>query len=464
MSTSVPVGAVAADVPQPGGAAAAVAIAGLASAAFATFVAFGSPGGRYAADWLVVDAATRLFLVLIDGIFLGIGVHLWARSRAEGYPHDLPRGAAPLILAFVAAANVAVLSNHFLGAWIAVEATTMAAAPLVAAGRSRLASWRYFLFSSVGLALALLGFLCIARGAEGHGELFFHDWLADPGPATPWRTLGVALVLLGYGTKLGLAPMYMWLPETYEEAPPAVAALLAAVQFNVALLALIRVLQVFHDVEAQVVTLELVGMGLASVGLATASLIATTRLRRLIAYASIAHGGVIAIGLGVGGAAAYGVLLYAASNAFIKAILFVTAGNIEHQYGTKETGEIRGVLKRMPYSGAFLMVGTFALLGFPPFGSFLGELLVLSGLVRSGFLFTFAALAFLVSAMFVATGRTVFPMIWGQPAHTAEGARQSLLAGLPAAGFLVALVVLGLHLPAPVNALFQDVASSLGAR
>lgn len=458
------------------GASQAVATAVLVTVAAATLVgamvaAFGGYDGVYAGGYVRLDAATRLFLVLVDTVFLGLAVHLWGRARADLFRMPVSPVFVALNLGFLAAANLVVLSNHLLAAWIALELTTFAAAPLVASAgtpASRRASWRYFLFSTVGLGLVLLGFVCISRGlwVEGYDDgLFVGELIGHvPGGSNPWRTLGVALAVLGYGTKLGLAPMYIWLPETYEEAPPAVTALLAAVQFNATLLGLVRVLQVFRPVDGPMVSQELVALGLASVAVATASLIATRGLRRLVAFASIVHGGVIAIGLGVGGNAAYGVLLYAISNAFIKAILFVTAGRIEAWYGTKDTSEIRAVLRIKPSSGAFLMIGTFALLGFPPFGSFLGELLVLSGLVQAGYLFTFAALAVLVSVTFLATGRTVFPMIWGESTRHVEPAHHSFVSNLPGFGFLVALVALGIHLPEPVNELLKAVAVSLGAQ
>ncbi len=162
-------------------------------------------------------------------------------------------------------------------------------------------------------------------------------------------------------------------------------------------------------------------MGLVSMVVSTFSIIATRNMVRLIAYASINHAGVIAIGLGIGKGASYELLLYVISNAFIKAILFLTAGKIEARYGHEGQRRIDGLLKELPYSGVFLMVGTFALLGFPPFGSFFGELLILSALVGSGHLFVFAAFCLLITMTFVATGRTVFPMIWGESKHKHAG-------------------------------------------
>jgi hydrogenase-4 component F len=187
-------------------------------------------------------------------------------------------------------------------------------------------------------------------------------------------------------------------------------------------------------------------------------------MKRLIAYASINHAGVIAIGLGIGKAASYGLLLYVLSNAFIKAILFLTAGKIKAHYRTKDTRRISGLIADLPYSGVFLMVGTFALLGFPPFGSFVGELLILSALVSSGHMVVFAAFCVLITMTFVATGRTIFPMIWGEPKEKHDWPRQTFLSASPKMVFLAALVVLGIYIPPAVNDVIESVAVSLEAR
>jgi hydrogenase-4 component F len=184
-------------------------------------------------------------------------------------------------------------------------------------------------------------------------------------------------------------------------------------------------------------------------------------MKRLIAYAAINHAGVIAIGLALGKGAAYGVLLYVISNAFIKAILFLTAGKIKAHYRTEDTREISGLIKDLPYSGIFLLVGTLALLGFPPFGSFFGELLILSALVSFGHLYVFAAFCVVITITFVATGRTFFPMIWGLPKKVHNWPRQTFLAISPKAGFFVILVVLGLYIPPALSGLLERVAASL---
>lgn len=441
---------------------------GLVCSALAVVELF-RPGERLLVDdFLRVDPTALLFLLVVNPIFFGVAVY--ARHRVVTHPElatFLTRFAAASLV-FLAAANVVLLANHLFVAWVALEATSLAATRLIVregARSSRTAAWRYLLFSSVGLALVLLGIVCLGRGMEAMGRepSFYLDQATALATAagSAWGKLGLALVILGLGTKLGLAPMYSWLPETYDEAPPATTALLAAIQFNCALVLLFRVVEVFRPTSDALITSELVLMGIVSAAVSTVGLIATRQLGRLIAYASINHAGVIAIGLGVGKGASYGLMLYVVGNAFIKAILFLTAGNITAHYRTKDTREIAGLIKDLPYSGVFLMVGTFALLGLPPFVSFLGELLILSALVSAGQLLVFAALCLLITMTFVATGRTVFPMIWGEPKRPASWARQTFWAASPKLVFLVVLVLLGVYIPSAINDLLQAAAAPL---
>ena len=418
-----------------------------------------------------VDATSRLFLFVLNPIFFGISVYVWSRLSTTPALRPSAKRFAALAIAFLGSANALLVANHLLLLWVALEATTLFAAPLIVRKGSRAsvqASFRYLLFSSVGLGIAMVGFLCLVRGmkAEGLGATLFLDRLVQQvrGEPNVWQTLGLALVLLGLGTKLGLAPMYSWLPEVYDEAPPAVTAMLGAIQFNCTLVVLLRVLQTFRPSHDSFLASELLTMGILSMVVSTFNIIATRNFKRLLAYASINHAGVIAIGLGIGKSASYGLLLYVISNAVIKAILFLTAGKIEAHYRMKDTQKISGLLRDLPYSGSLLMVGTFALLGFPPFASFFGELLILSALVGSGNMMVFAAFCVLITMSFVATGRTIFPMIWGEPKEQHDWPRQTFWATSPKFALLAALVVLGIYVPPFANDLIQQVAASLVER
>lgn len=412
-----------------------------------------------------LDATARLFLAVVNPVYLGVAAYVQGRvARAPQLAAGLERFVAAS-LAFVAACNVTLVANHLELQWLALEASALAAAGMISHGggpAARRAAFRYVLFSSVGLGLALLGLSFVQR-AGGPAAPMLLDRLAESPPTAggPWQSLGLFLLLLGLGTKLGLAPMYAWLPEAYGAGPAAASALLGAVQFNCALVMLLRVVSAYRATAPALVSSTLVTLGVLSMLVSTVNVIATRDVRRLVAYASINHAGVIAIGLGVGGPAAYGLLLYVLSNAFTKAILFVTAGNVRAHFGTDDTRRISGLIKTLPYSGVFLMAGTFALLGFPPFGSFVGELLILSALVSSGRVLVFAVFCALITMTFVAVGRTIFPMIWGESEAAHDRPRQTLADAWPKMMFLVALVALGVYVPSSVGALIAEVAASV---
>ncbi len=424
---------------------------------------------HFAGRYFVLDATSMLFLLVINSVFLGISVYMSSRVSTSRVLADslLPR--TVLTLAFMVGMNLGVMANHLILLWAFIELTTLCAAPLVAQGDTaapRRVAWRYLLYSSISLALTFLGIMCLTRSAHLHGlEINFAldemaKGIASPGDS--WQRLGLALILFGLGSKLGLAPLYSWMPETYEAAPTSTSALLAAVQFNISVVAVFRVLQVFRGQDTDFVSHELLIMGCLSLTVAAVQVMAARNYKRLIAYACVSSSGVIAIGLSVGKAASYGVLLYIVSNAFVKALLFLTAGRLRAVYGTNDVKALSGVIRVLPFSGALFAVGIFALLGFPPFGSFMAEMLILSGIVQNGNLIAFTLMCTMLTIIFVATGRSIFPMIWGPSDHAARQVEASWVTAVPKFGFVLALVLLGVYTPAPISALLLQVALSIG--
>lgn len=424
-----------------------------------------------AGRFLVIDATSLLFLLVVNAVFLGISVYMSSRVSTSRVLADklLPR--STLTLAFMLAMNLGLMANHLLLLWAFIELTTLCLAPLVAQGDAlapRRVAWHYLLYSSMSLALTFLGLMCLTRSAQLQGiEMSFmldEMAMAIPSSGDSWQRLGLALMLFGLGSKLGLAPLYAWLPETYEAAPTSTSALLAAVQFNISIVMVLRILQVFRGQDTGFVAHELLIMGCLSLTVAAVQVMAARNYKRLIAYASVASSGVIAIGLSVGRAAAYGVLLYVVSNAFVKSLLFLTAGRLRAVYGTNETAPLAGVIRVLPFSGALFAVGTFALLGFPPFGSFMAEMLILSGIVQAGNLVAFTLMCTMLTIIFVATGRAIFPMLWNPPAQHLPPVRETWVTALPKLGFVSVLVLLGVYTPAPISALLVQVAQSIGGR
>jgi hydrogenase-4 component F len=423
----------------------------------------------FAQRHLVLDATSMLFCVVINTVFLGICVYLYSRESQSVFLRRDIRSRASLMLLFMGVTNLGVLSNHLVLLWTLIELSTLCAAPLVARGdgvNPKAVAWRYMLYSAMTLSISFLGFVCLTQSAHLRGvEMsFLLDHLGDAltGEHDSWQSLGLSLMLFGLGGKLGLAPLYSWLPETYEAAPTSTSALLASVQFNVSVVAVFRILQVFHGHEHSFVSKELLAMGYLSLVVAAIQIMASSNYKRLIAYACVSSSGVIALGLSVGKAAAYGVVLYIVSNAFVKSLLFLTAGRMRGVYGTNEVGHLSGVIRTLPLAGLLFTLGIFALLGFPPFASFLAEMLILSGIVQSGNLLAFTLMCVMLTVIFVATGRTVFPMLWGQPKVTVTVPPQSWVTLLPKLGFVGALVVLGTYTPDAFTQLLHAVAVSIG--
>lgn len=424
-----------------------------------------------AGAFFVLDATSMLFLLVINTVFLGISVYMSSRGASSRILADklLPR--AGLTLAFMVAMNLGVMANNLLLLWAFIELTTLCAAPLVAQGDTvapRRIAWRYLLYSCMSLALTFLGIMCLTRSAHLQGlEINFAlDQMAAslPASANNWQHLGLALMLFGLGSKLGLAPLYSWMPGTYEAAPTSTSALLAAVQFNISVVAVFRILQVFRGHDMGFVDYQLLIMGCLSLTVAAVQVMAARNYKRLIAYACVSSSGVIAIGLSVGKAASYGVLLYIVSNAFVKALLFLTAGRLRAVYGTNEVKALSGVMRVLPFSGLLFAVGIFALLGFPPFGSFMAEMLILSGIVQSGNLIAFTLMCTMLTIIFVATGRSIFPMIWGPSDRQGPPVYESGVTAVPKLGFVATLIVLGVYTPAPISQLLMQVAQSISGQ
>jgi len=419
----------------------------------------------------VLDATSLLFVLLINTVFLGISVYLYSREQTSTtLAQDmLPRSL--LTVAFMVILNLGVMANNLLMLWALIEISTLCAAPLVARGNSSRpwqVAWRYMLYSSMSLAIAFLGFLCLTESAHLRGIAIDFNLdklgLALGSTGDGWQRLGLAFMLFGLGSKLGLAPLYGWLPETYEAAPTSTSALLAAVHFNISVVAVFRIMQVFRGHDVGFVSQELLIMGYLSLVVAAIQVMATRNYKRLIAYACVSSSGVIAIGLSVGQAAAYGVVLYVVSNAFVKALLFLSAGRLRAVYGTNQVAALSGVIKVLPFSGLLFAVAIFALLGFPPFASFLAEMLILSGIVQSGNLMAFALMCSMLTLIFVATGRSVFPMLWGPSNRSGPLGKESLLTTLPKLGFVGILVMLGAYTPAAISNLLLAVAQSIAGR
>ena len=421
--------------------------------------------GRY----LVVDAAALLVLATLWVLFLGIAFYLRA-YLARSEPRPLQAFTFALLI-FIDALSWATVSQHLGVFWVALEAATLASAPLIyfhQSAKALEATWKYIIVGSVGIALALLGtiFLAVAATDPATGEttLWLPDLLAGRAFSTPWLHASFVFLLVGYGTKMGLAPMHAWKPDAYGEAPPPVAALMAGGLTTVAFLGLLRVTAVLACAgEAAFASSLLVLLGLVSLGVAAAFVVGQSDLRRLLAYSSIENMGVLVIGLGFGALGTEGALLQAVNNAINKGILFLVAGNLLQTYGTTAIGSVRGALTRTPLTGILLMSGAFAAMGLPPFGLFVSEVTVLRAVLAGGAAWTAALYLGFLAIIFLGMAAAFLPMAQGDAPAGTVPIREPWSATLPSVCFAAGALVLGVYVPRPLLSLIHAVAQQMGA-
>jgi hydrogenase-4 component F len=430
--------------------------------------------------WLGLDGLGRIFLSITSLLFLAAALYAVGYLRREGHGdrQDFAEGFlfdnAPeatftaCLLLFLAAMTLVTVSQAFGLLWVAVEATTLASAPLIyfhRHHRSLEATWKYLLICSVGIALALLGNFFLAVAAADHDAtsvpLLLPDLLARAGTLhVAWLKAAVILFLVGYGTKMGLAPLHTWLPDAHSEAPSVVSALLSGALLNCALLGILRVQQVCAAAGQGAFGQELlVVFGLASMAVAAVFISGQSDYKRMLAYSSVEHMGILALGIGLGAAGVFGGVLHAVNHAVTKAMLFLVAGNILAAYRSKSADEVRGVLRVLPWSGILWVVGLFAITGSPPFGCFLSEFIILKAALDQGRAGVATAYLVLLAVVFVGMAATMLGMAQGRPAGPRMAAtREPLLSVVPAVALAALALVLGLYVPPSLRGAIEQAA------
>jgi hydrogenase-4 component F len=421
------------------------------------------------AGFLYVDPLGGFFLITVAGVTVLAAFGSIAYLSAEEDAGTLTAFQVRLYFIFFglfASLMLASLETGNLGLlFVLVEASTLASAVLVGLegkARSLEAAWKYVIISSLGVTVALAGTLFLFyAGSALHltsNERLTWPYLLMHAAALAPQPLRLAFMLavVGYGTKVGLAPMHTWLRDAHAEAPSPASAMLSAALLNTGMYAIIRFLAI---TQARLGTAfphaVLLTFGFASIVIGVLFMIRRGNFKRLFAYSSVEHMGIIAVALGFGGVLGlYGALLHTLNHAIAKAVLFLGSGDVALRYRTREASGVRGLLVAVPVTGGALLLGSLAVLGSPPFGLFLSELTI----VRAGFAhsspFWPLFLLGLLAVAFIAFARTTAGMVTGAATtppdpYRGRGARWAGIA--PLAAGLVTLLVLGLWIPAGLN-------------
>jgi hydrogenase-4 component F len=424
------------------------------------------------AKWLVLDPPGRIVLMVVSTLFLfcsfyTVGYLQYRKERSN-------RIFCACLLGFLGIMSVVVWSHHLGLMWVAIEATTLVTAPLIYFNntqRSIEATWKYLMVGSVGIALALLGtfFLAYASLQVGlESTLTFENVLQNaPQLSKPWLHAAFILLLVGYGTKMGLAPMHTWKPEVYGEVPGVVGAIFAGGVTSCAFLAILRIYQVCLAAgESAYISRLLLFIGLFSMIVAGLFMVNQRDFKRMLAYSSVEHMGILVLGLGIGGPALYGTLLHIVTNGLTKGVLFLSSGNIHRAYGSKTTDVVHGAMRRLPLSGTLFLAGFLAITGSPPFGPFISEFAILNGAFDAGRFITAGLFLVLLLLVFIGMGATVLKVVQGRAPTSVQNTpyRDGILTAAPVIILMGMVLLIGLYIPAPLNTLIKDAVSFLEGR
>jgi hydrogenase-4 component F len=426
-----------------------------------------SPG-----QWIHLDPLGKIVLLSTSILFLMCAIYSigYLYYRQERSNRVLCVG----LLVCLSAASLVTISHHLGLMWVALETTTISMAPLIyfnRNARSIEATWKYLLICSVGVALALIGLYFLAYAtivARVEPSLLLDDLMRDASKlSSGWVHAAFVFLLVGFGTKMGLAPLHTWKPDAYGEAPGLVGAMLSGGLVNLAFLALLRVYQIcLATKEIAFFQNALIGMGLISMLFAAVFMARQADFKRMLAYSSVEHVGIMAVALGLGGKAIFGAIFHILANGLTKGVLFLSAANIHRSYNSKSTDHVRGALRRLPWSGGLFLAGFIAITGSPPFAPFISEFTIISSAFIQGHALVGALFLIALTIIFIGMALTILPLVMGEAsAHSEKTSyRDTVWTVGPPLLLMLLVFLLGVWIPAPLMNLLREASALLEVR
>ncbi len=448
-------------------------------------VALVARGGSFT-RYFQADGMSALFLLLLSAVVVCVSiytVYYFRDVRGEHSEREYSTAVLFLLL-FIDSVNGVLLSTNLGLLWVFLEASTLTSVVLVnfeRKGSSLEAAWKYIFICSIGISLGFIGIIFISFGSLQTASLLFDDLGRAAGSMNPfWLRLSFPFIVIGFGTKMGLAPVHSWLPDAHSEAPAPISALLSGALLNSALFGILRVLAIMNDAGDGAFAGNLLAiMGFLSLFVSAIFVLGARNYKRMLAYSSIENMGIISIGIGIGGPGIFAALLHMVGHSLAKSSFFLTAGNVDHIAHSREIADVRGLLRRDRTTAWLWIAGLLAISAMPPFVTFLSEFLLVRRLFERG---TLPAVIFLVLVVTIVFGmaRSVIRMVSGGEEERASAAPLSADAGpprahgagrparLPLPAYLPQLLLLGsaaaigLVVPGPLLGLLHRAAAYLG--
>ncbi|MCX6175295.1 MAG: proton-conducting transporter membrane subunit [Ignavibacteriales bacterium] len=370
-----------------------------------------------------VDSLSKFFLLILSNVYFWVVLVSFSYLKRPVKPkaEEGKKYYFLLINFYLTANSAAMLSNHFGMYWVAAEATTLSVAPLIYFYRNEEAleaMWKYLFLVSVGIAFAFIGILLLTLSAKGTGlegkQLFFWEFIRNATQLNPiWLKASFIFIFVGLSTKIGIAPMHSGDIDATSNAPSPIAALMSGSLRLTALLGVMRIFQIIRPTSSYEFAKILLIIGaLLSLFVAFVFMFKVNNYKRMLAYSSVEHLGLISLGLGVGGLAFIGAMYHAFYNSIAKVVLFLTAGNIHRNYKSREVEKVRSVLNLMPKTGWLFLLAFLAISGIPPFGIFFSEIKIFEGILFSNKPYLLALVMFFLLFIFVNMGKIIFTMLY----------------------------------------------------
>ncbi|HTT77026.1 MAG TPA: proton-conducting transporter membrane subunit [Candidatus Binataceae bacterium] len=422
-----------------------------------------------APGWVGLDGLGALILLLVATVGTTAALFSWGYIAREEDDGHLRRYYANYNLFVFAMLAVPMLVEPAL-VWTAVELTTIFGIYLVAFDNSAEAveaAWKFSVLTIMGGAMALLGFIVLYRATRFGSAPFTWSGLVTLAPHVPPEMLesSFLLILVGFGAKVGLVPLHTWLPDAHSQAPTPVCALLSGIKTTVVIYVILRMLPILNATGRVNIDQWAIVVGLVSVGIAAFLILQVTDYKRLFAFSTVEHMGIILTAAGLGGAAAhYGAVYQILNHSLTKSFCFFAAGTVLLAVDTRQIADVRGLIRTSPAAGAALLFGGIAIAGAPPLAVFLSEFSILrSGIAQQQYIATGLLAAFVIVAFFGILYH-VNRMVFGQAMPIAANAipvalprscvLTLILAGAP-------ILILGLYLPPPIHRLLEMAAEGL---
>jgi hydrogenase-4 component F len=434
---------------------------------------YGNVKLNIASNIIYIDSLSALILIVTAGVAFLVSLYSIIYMNEEYKRKVVNSGKLriyyTLLHTFIFTMVLTLTTQNIGLIWIAVEATTLASAFLVGFYNNKKsieAAWKYIIICSVGIAFAMLGIVMLyyssmhVLGESAQGLNW--TYLFENAGKLQGGILKISFIfiLVGFGTKVGLAPMHTWLPDAHSQAPSPISALLSGVLLNTAMYSIMRVMVIVNkNTGSNAYTSKLLLiLGILSIGTAAVFIIVQQDFKRLLAYSSIEHMGIIAFGLGIlSPLSVFGSLFHIVNHAFTKSMLFIASGNIYLRYDTKKISKINGVLKTLPVTGVAFIIGIFAITGMPPFSVFSSEInIIIASIKESKNIYAILMLLFLI-LVFAGFIAQLMKMFFGKPIeHAVEHGESNRFGSAILVVFILIITVMGIYIPGPLKNLIDS--------